>query len=134
MARVVHFTAAGFKPQLIEVAPEGEELESKRSHIIDEEDKNLNRNLGELEEGTRARNREILRRLVSRSPSPPLEVISINRMKFGVKPQPGKRRWSLRKRNLRRASFISKSASFSLSSSLTVIPTAERIREASAEV
>jgi surface protein len=35
MARVVHFTAAGFKPQLIEVAPEGEELESKRSHIID---------------------------------------------------------------------------------------------------
>lgn len=35
--RVVHFTAAGFKPQLIEVAPEGEEKESKRSHVIDEE-------------------------------------------------------------------------------------------------
>jgi hypothetical protein len=42
MARVVHFTAAGFKPQLIEVAPDGEEQESKRSHIIDEEVKTLN--------------------------------------------------------------------------------------------
>jgi hypothetical protein len=64
MARVVHFTAAGFKPQLIEIAPDDENRESKRSHVIDEEDKNLNRNLGELEEGTRARNREILKRLV----------------------------------------------------------------------
>lgn len=63
MSRVVHYAATGFKPQLIEIAPDAHDPESKRSHLIEEEDKNLNRNLGELEEGTRARNREILRRL-----------------------------------------------------------------------
>ena len=65
MSRVVHYTAVGFKPQLIEIASDCEEKESKRSHIIEEEDKNLNYNLNELEEGTRERNREIIRRLVS---------------------------------------------------------------------
>lgn len=62
--RTIHYTAAGFKPQLIAIAPDAEDILSKRYDIIEEEDKNLNRNLGELEEGTRARNREFQRRLV----------------------------------------------------------------------
>lgn len=61
--RTIHYTAAGFKPQLIAIAPDAEDILSKRYDIIEEEDKNLNRNLGELEEGTRARNREFQRRL-----------------------------------------------------------------------
>lgn len=64
MSRVVHYTSVGFKPQLIEIASDCENKESKRSYIIEEEDKNLNKNLNELEEGTRARNREIIKRLV----------------------------------------------------------------------
>lgn len=49
---------------MVDIAPDAEDPASKRYHTIEEEDRNLNRNLGELEEGTRARNREFLRRLV----------------------------------------------------------------------
>jgi hypothetical protein len=63
--RTLHYTASsGYRPQLVEIAPDATDPASKRYHTIEEEDNNLNRNLGELEEGTRARNREFLRRLV----------------------------------------------------------------------
>jgi len=63
MSRTIHYTAAGYRPQLIDIAPDAEDPESKRYHIIEEEDRNLVKNLTVLEEGTKARNREILRRL-----------------------------------------------------------------------
>ena len=62
--RTLHYTTPGFRPQLVDIAPDAEDPASKRYHTIEEEDRNLNKNLGQLEEGTRARNREFLKRLV----------------------------------------------------------------------
>jgi hypothetical protein len=63
--RTLHFTARGFRPQLVDIAPEAMDPRSKRTDIIKKEDQNLDRNLDELEEGTKARNRAFQRRLVS---------------------------------------------------------------------
>jgi hypothetical protein len=61
--RTLHFTAKGFRTQLVDVAPEPTEPKSKRHSIIAEEDLSLNKNLGELEESTRARNRAFQQRI-----------------------------------------------------------------------
>ena len=63
MSRSLHFTAPGFRPQIVDIAPDAEDPRSKRYEIFEKEDSNLISNLGELEEGTRARNRENERRL-----------------------------------------------------------------------
>ena len=61
--RTLHYTQPGLKTQLIDVAPESSIIISKRSHLIENEDKNLKENCTELEEGTRARNRAFQDRL-----------------------------------------------------------------------
>jgi hypothetical protein len=57
--RMLHFTQAGLKSQEMEIAPDevGEVIKSKRHHLIEDEDQNLDSNMVELDEGTRARNR-----------------------------------------------------------------------------
>lgn len=62
--RTLHFAAPGFKTQLIEIAPDAEDPRSKRHEIIKNEDDLLNKNLDDLEEGTKARNRAFQNRLV----------------------------------------------------------------------
>jgi hypothetical protein len=61
--REFHFTAEGLRTQHVEIAPESEFPHSKRYATIETEDQNLDRNLGELEEGTKARNRAYQKRL-----------------------------------------------------------------------
>lgn len=61
--RTLHFTAKGFRTQLVGVAPEPTEPRSKRYGLIEEEDLSLNKNLGDLEDSTRARNRAFQQRI-----------------------------------------------------------------------
>ena len=61
--RTLHFASKGFRTQLVEIAPEPTESKSKRYGLIEEEDLSLNRNLGELEESTKARNRAFQQRI-----------------------------------------------------------------------
>jgi hypothetical protein len=62
-ARSFHLTGDNIKSQIIEVAADVENSPSKRYHILEQGDNNLNNNLGELETGTRARNRAFQDRL-----------------------------------------------------------------------
>ena len=84
--RVLHVTNPGLKPQLIAIAPDGAHSPSKRYGLIENEvcmmmsilylrydslipaiysqERNLDRNLADLEAGTKARNREFQDRLV----------------------------------------------------------------------
>ena len=55
----MHFTTQGFKPQLIDIARDGNTTVSKRSDTIEEEEKTLNRNLNEFKETTKARNQKL---------------------------------------------------------------------------
>jgi hypothetical protein len=60
-ARMLHFTQAGLKAQMLEIAPD-ESLEvppSRRYHTIVDEDRDLDSNMRQLDEGTRARNRAL---------------------------------------------------------------------------
>lgn len=63
-SRIMHFTAKGFKPQLIDIARDSENASSKRSGIIEKEDTMLNHNLDFLDETTKERNRLFEKRLV----------------------------------------------------------------------
>jgi len=62
---VLHKTTAGLKPFLVDVAPPPPSSlpPSKRNHLIDSSDRELDGNLTELDEGTRARNRAFQARL-----------------------------------------------------------------------
>jgi len=62
-SRILHFTAVGSKTQLIEIAEDDEFARSKRAGLIEEEDALLDRNLGVLDVGTKARNRAYQDRL-----------------------------------------------------------------------
>ena len=81
--RILHITNPGLRPQLVDIAPDAENSPSKRYALIANEvrypcaalcficvnpsllqDQNLEKNLKELEEGTKARNREFQDRLV----------------------------------------------------------------------
>ena len=35
--RTVHYTAAGYRPQLVDIAPDAEDIQSKRYNTIEEE-------------------------------------------------------------------------------------------------
>ena len=61
--RALHFTSAGLRPRVVELAPDGDAPSSKRAPSIEESDLTLNQNLGELEVGTKARNRAYQERL-----------------------------------------------------------------------
>lgn len=61
--RSLHFTAAGFRSRVVEIAPDSDYPESKRAPSIGQSDSELNQNLGELESGTKARNRAFQERL-----------------------------------------------------------------------
>ena len=65
--RTLHFTTKGFKPQIVDIAPDAEDPPSKRQELIQNEDDVLDKNLFELEEGTKARNRAFQNRLVKYS-------------------------------------------------------------------
>lgn len=62
---VLRKTTAGLKPFLVDVAPPPPSSlpPSKRNHLIDSSDRELDGNLTELDEGTRARNRAFQARL-----------------------------------------------------------------------
>lgn len=61
--RTVHFTAPGFRTQLIEVAPNAEEIESKRFGLIENEEQKLSQNQQYLESVTKNKNKEFNERL-----------------------------------------------------------------------
>lgn len=61
--RVLHFTSPGFKTQDIVIAPDLDDSKSKRKPLIENEDKLLNKQIIELDEGTKARNRLFQQRL-----------------------------------------------------------------------
>jgi hypothetical protein len=61
--RIMHFTTQGFKPQLIDIARDGVNQTSKRSDIIEDEEKLLNQNLNEFKQTTKERNLKLERRL-----------------------------------------------------------------------
>ena len=62
-SRIMHFTAKGFKPQLIDITRDATNPHSKRSSIIEKEDETLNNNLDNLELTTKARNQGLEDRL-----------------------------------------------------------------------
>lgn len=35
--RTIHYTASGYRPQLVDIAPDAEDIQSKRFEIIEEE-------------------------------------------------------------------------------------------------
>jgi hypothetical protein len=61
--RFLHYTQAGMRSQVIEVAQDAEPGPSKRSGMVEESDRTLDENMVELDEGTRARNRAFQERL-----------------------------------------------------------------------
>jgi len=61
--RSVHFTAPGFRTQLVDIAPNAEEVPSNRYPLIENEDKNLSNNIVVLDEATRNKNRIFQERL-----------------------------------------------------------------------
>lgn len=62
--RKLYFSSRGFKAQEIEIAPDLlEEVPSKRAPLIRDEDNSLDKNLNDLDIGTRARNRAYQERL-----------------------------------------------------------------------
>jgi len=61
--RSLHFTAAGFRSRVVDIAPDADAAASKRAPSIDASDYALNQNLGELDVGTKARNRAFQDRL-----------------------------------------------------------------------
>jgi len=63
--RVLHFTQGGMKSQMVSIAPDevGEVVKSKRHHLIEHEDQNLDSNNVELDAGTKARNRAFQEKL-----------------------------------------------------------------------
>lgn len=61
--RTLHVASQGFRPQLVEIAPDAEDPISKRFDLIKNEDNMLNANITELEEGTKSRNRAFQNRL-----------------------------------------------------------------------
>lgn len=61
--RTLYFTSQGFRSQEIVIAPELDDSKSKRLPLIQNEDKLLDGNITELDEGTRARNRAFQQRL-----------------------------------------------------------------------
>lgn len=61
--RIVHFTAPGFRTQLIEVAPDAEEIESKRFALIENEEQKLSQNQEYLDSITKNKNKEFNERL-----------------------------------------------------------------------
>jgi hypothetical protein len=61
--RTRFYTNKGSRSQLLAIAPETDFSPSKRYNIIEEEDQNLNRNIGDLQEGTKARNRVFQKRI-----------------------------------------------------------------------
>jgi len=61
--RTLHFAAAGLKSQLIDIAPDADEPESKRYGVLTKGDDLLDNNQRELEDGTKARNRAFQDRL-----------------------------------------------------------------------
>lgn len=61
--RTLHFAAAGLKSQLIDIAPEADEPESKRYNLLTKGDDLLDNNQRELEDGTKQRNRAFQDRL-----------------------------------------------------------------------
>ena len=62
-SRTLHFTAPGLKSQLIDIAPESDEPQSKRYDVLAEGDDSLDRNQKVLDDGTKARNRAFQERL-----------------------------------------------------------------------
>lgn len=61
--RTLHFTTPGLKSQLVGIAPDAEEPLSKRYNLLTQGDDLLDSRQKELEEGTKARNREFQDRL-----------------------------------------------------------------------
>lgn len=62
-SRTLHFTAPGLKSQLIDIAPESDDPQSKRYDVLAEGDDSLDRNQTILDDGTKARNRAFQERL-----------------------------------------------------------------------
>jgi len=62
-SRTLHFTQAGLKSQLIDIAPESDEPQSKRYDVLAEGDNSLDKNQVILDDGTKARNRAFQERL-----------------------------------------------------------------------
>ena len=62
--RTLHVTPSGLRPLLVDLAPDPPNTNlSKRHPLIEHEDRELDSNMGELDHGTRARNRAFQERL-----------------------------------------------------------------------
>ena len=61
--RKLHFTAQGFKSQVIDIATNSEDPSSKRIQSINQETEVLDDNLSQLDDGTKLRNRTFQDRL-----------------------------------------------------------------------